>query len=56
MKSIRLVALPFLALSVSALTIAAAYALQVSADLATSSEYAEYRNDRWHFSLAVPPT
>lgn len=32
----------------------AAYATNVSAQLDTSIEYAEYRNDRWHFSLAVP--
>lgn len=34
-----------------------AYANRVSAEPATSAtsiEYAEYRNDRWHFSLAVP--
>ena len=31
----------------------AAYANRASDEPATS-EYAEYRNDRWHFSLAVP--
>ena len=32
----------------------AVYATNVSADLDASIEYAEYRNDRWHFSIAVP--
>jgi hypothetical protein len=31
-----------------------AYANGASAEPATSIEYAEYRNDRWHYSLAVP--
>jgi hypothetical protein len=44
-----------LVVSVTTLTIvAAAYATNVSAQLDTSIEYAEYRNDRWHYSLAVP--
>ena len=31
-----------------------AYANGASAEPATSIEYAEYRNDQWHYSLAVP--
>ena len=31
-----------------------AYANRASAEPATSIEYAEYRNDRWSYSLAVP--
>jgi hypothetical protein len=31
-----------------------AYANRALAEPATSIEYAEYRNDDWHFSLAVP--
>ena len=31
-----------------------AYANRASAEPATSTEYAEYRNDRGHYSLAVP--
>jgi hypothetical protein len=30
------------------------YGEQASDEPATSPEYAEYRNDRWHYSLAVP--
>ena len=44
---------PFLVVAVMALG-AAAYAVQASAELDTTVEYAEYRNDRWHYSLAVP--
>ena len=32
----------------------AAYAAQAFAEPARSVEYSEYRNDRWHFSLAAP--
>lgn len=32
----------------------AAYAVQASAEPGAPTEYAEYHNDRWHFSLAVP--
>jgi hypothetical protein len=47
--------LPFLVVCIvtSALTLAT-YAMQASAAPAPSTEYAEYRNDRWHYSLAVP--
>jgi hypothetical protein len=31
-----------------------AYANSASAEPATSTEYAEYHNDLWHYSLAVP--
>jgi hypothetical protein len=30
------------------------YVARASAEPATSIEYAEYRNDHWHYSLAVP--
>jgi hypothetical protein len=53
--SLRALARPFAAICIIALAIGAvAYALQASADPATSTDYAEYRNGRWHFSLAVP--
>jgi hypothetical protein len=45
--------LPFLALLVIA-GATAAFAVQASVELDTSIEYAEYRNDRWQYSLAVP--
>ena len=45
---------PFLAFLVMAgAHTLAAYAVQASAEPA-SIKYAEYRNDRWHYSLAVP--
>jgi hypothetical protein len=31
-----------------------AYTSRASAEPATSIEYAQYRNDRWHFTIAVP--
>ena len=47
-------ALPFLAFLVIAIVIiVAAYAVKVSA-APDGTQYAEYRNDRWHYSLAVP--
>jgi hypothetical protein len=50
--SIRSLALPFLALPIVALAVSAAHAVQASADKPT--EYSEYRNDQWRFSLVVP--
>jgi len=51
----RITALVPLALCVVVLVASlAAYAVHASADPATSTEYAEHKNDRWHFSLAVP--
>ena len=50
---VQALTLPLLVVSVMAVGLAA-YAVQASVEPATSIEYAEYRNDRWHFSLAVP--
>lgn len=49
--SLRTFTIPIAAICVLG---AAAYAVQASAKPATSTEYAEYRNERWIFSLAVP--
>jgi hypothetical protein len=44
----------FAILSVIAVGALFAYTNRASAEPAASVEYAEYRNDRWHYSLAVP--
>ena len=52
---LRTLTLPVAVISVLAVAAAvAAYATNVSAEPATSTEYAKYRNDLWHYSLAVP--
>jgi hypothetical protein len=45
--------LPLTALSMLALG-GTAYIVQASIEPAAETEYAEYRNDRWHYSLAIP--
>ena len=53
--SLRAITLPLTVISVLAVAAAVtAYATNAAAQLDTSIEYAEYRNDRWHYSLAVP--
>jgi hypothetical protein len=55
--SVRLnaIAIPFITLLLIVGTLSVvAYATRASAEPATSTEYAEYRNDRWHYSLAMP--
>jgi hypothetical protein len=49
------IALPFITLLLIVGTLSVvAFATRASAEPATSTEYAEYRNNLWHYSLAVP--
>ena len=53
--SLKALTLPFLIVCVIALALGlAVYATHASAELDAATEYAEYQNERWHFSLAVP--
>ena len=46
--------LAFAAICIPALLLTVVYAARASAEPALSTDYAEYRSDRWHYSLAVP--
>jgi hypothetical protein len=49
------IALPFITLLLIVGTLSVvAFATRASAEPATSTEYSEYRNNLWHYSLAVP--
>jgi len=52
--SLREVTFPFAVACILTLLGLVAYATQASAEPGASPEYAEYRNDRWHYSLAIP--
>ena len=53
---VQTLTLPFLVVSVITLAVGAflTYAVQASAEPAAPTPFAQYRNDRWHYALAIP--